>query len=111
MMDINKLTGAKIKELRTEMGIEAKFISLETGIDKSTLSKIENGKMDITLTKLEQIAKVLQVPITNLLNNSASIQINRDNSNNNFLHSTQVNQSDPNIKDMFFLILEKLNQK
>ena len=39
MMDINKLTGAKIKELRTEMGIEAKFISLKTGIDKAHFQK------------------------------------------------------------------------
>ncbi|MCW3102434.1 MAG: helix-turn-helix domain protein [Bacteroidetes bacterium] len=52
--------GYKIKKLREWKGLSQEYIADEIGINQSTYSKIEGGA-DLTLSRLEQISKVLEV--------------------------------------------------
>ncbi len=109
-MDINSLTGVRIKEVRNELGIKAEALADELNIAKGTLSKIENGKVNITLVQLQAIAEVLKVPINSLIASAgAPLQINRENKDCSILNTgTLINNSDQSVKDMFQMILDKL---
>lgn len=53
-------------EMRTEKGFTLMELSKRSGIGKSTINNIENGKVSPTLLQLELLAIVLDVKITNL---------------------------------------------
>ena len=66
-MNINKQIGAKIKMIREANNIKQVTLARQVGISIQTLSSIENGKSEITLTKLDKLAKGLQVNVNELL--------------------------------------------
>lgn len=53
-------------KVRNEKDVTLKELSLRTGISKSALQRIESGEVSPTLEKLEIIAKVLGVRVTDL---------------------------------------------
>jgi transcriptional regulator with XRE-family HTH domain len=108
MQDINKTTANNIHEVRKKQGIKALDLAERLGISESAYSQLETGKIQITIVRLYSIAKELQVPISTLLPDSQPmVQINRDNSSHNVL-GTQINQTDPSIRDMIKIIWEKV---
>ncbi len=66
-MKINQLTAIRIKVLRIQLGFSAEVVAAELKIDKSKYSRLENGKVEITITRLTHIAQVLKVPVVDLL--------------------------------------------
>ncbi len=58
--------GAALKALRMERGWNLSEVSKRTGLPVSTLSKIENDKMDLTLDKLLRITVALETDIAAL---------------------------------------------
>ena len=52
-----------IKVLRQQKGITQQGLSEVTGIDQSSISRMENGKQGISLNNLYQIAQALDEPI------------------------------------------------
>ena len=58
--------GAALKRLRSERGWTLAELSQKTGFPLSTLSKIENGKMEVTIDKLLRIAVAFEVNIADL---------------------------------------------
>ncbi len=55
-----------IKRLRRQKGWSQTNMAEDLGIDYSTYGKIERGKININIARLEQISKILQVPIQEL---------------------------------------------
>lgn len=53
-------------EVRTSKGFASMELSKKSGIGKSTINNIENGKVSPTLFQLEMIAIALGVNITDL---------------------------------------------
>lgn len=53
-------------EMRTKKGFTLMELSKKSGIGKSTLNNIENGKVSPTLFQLETIALAMGVKITDL---------------------------------------------
>jgi DNA-binding XRE family transcriptional regulator len=49
----------KIQELRKELNLTQETLSVRSGIARSTISKIENGKRNVCFDKLVQIAEAL----------------------------------------------------
>lgn len=49
----------KLWEIRTAKGLKLEAVAAVTGVSKSTLNNIENGKTSPTLANLEKIAKGL----------------------------------------------------
>ena len=58
--DLLKVTGENIRARRKELHLSQTELALETGSDKSAISKIENGQQEITMTMLGWIAKALE---------------------------------------------------
>lgn len=56
----------KLWEIRTAKGLKLEAVAAVTGVSKSTLNNIENGKTSPTLANLEKIAKGLGCRISNL---------------------------------------------
>jgi len=54
--DFNQTSAAKIKELRMKIGLKSYYCALQLDIAKSNCSKSENGKEEITLRRISQIA-------------------------------------------------------
>lgn len=56
----------KLWEVRTAKGLKLEAVAALTGVSKSTLNNIENGKTSPTLANLEKIAKGLGCRISDL---------------------------------------------
>ena len=67
-------------EVRTSKGFTLMELSKKSGIGKSTINNIENGKVSPTLFQLEMIAIALGVKITDLFesNTNNCITLQRD---------------------------------
>lgn len=56
----------KLWEIRTAKGLKLEAVAAVTGVSKSTLNNIENGKTSPTLANLEKIAKGLGCRISDM---------------------------------------------
>ena len=56
----------KLWEIRTAKGLKLEAVAAVTGVSKSTLNNIENGKTSPTLANLEKIVKGLGCRISDL---------------------------------------------
>ena len=56
----------KLWEVRTAKDLKLEAVALLTGVSKSTLNNIENGKTSPTLANLEKIARGLGCRISDL---------------------------------------------
>lgn len=57
-----------IKFLRTQKGISQQNLADKIGIDRSTISRIENNEIETTVDNAIKIADVLNVPFSDLIN-------------------------------------------
>jgi len=60
--------GLKIKALRTGKGWNQSDLARACEKDRQAIEKIENGKVNSTIFTLHQIAKALDVDVTEILN-------------------------------------------
>lgn len=56
----------KLWEIRTAKSLKLEAVAAVTGVSKSTLNNIENGKTSPTLANLEKVAKGLGCRISDL---------------------------------------------
>ncbi len=68
MENINKIIGARIKEVRLESGVSREYVARRMEIRQQTIEKYEKGLVEISLKRLIQISNILNVGITYLLN-------------------------------------------
>ena len=59
--------GKKIKEYRLKRGMTQEELAERLFSRKSTISEYENDKIDIKISVLREIAKVLGIPLTHFL--------------------------------------------
>ena len=57
----------RIKELRKKNGFTQDELAFRANIERSTLGNIETAQNDVTLTKVNQIAKAFDLTISDLL--------------------------------------------
>jgi transcriptional regulator with XRE-family HTH domain len=62
------MLGKKIKLLRHQKGWSQDFVAKKLNISIPAFSKIETGITDINLSRLEQIAKLFDLTVAQLLN-------------------------------------------
>ena len=58
--------GKHIAEIRVACGLSQDRVSLEAGLSRAALSRIEAGKVDPQASTLERISEVLSVPLSKL---------------------------------------------
>jgi transcriptional regulator with XRE-family HTH domain len=57
------LIGARIRQERKQKGLTLQEVSEKAGLSVSYLSQIENGRVNINISSLENISKVLETPL------------------------------------------------
>lgn len=58
----------RIKELRKINGFTQDDLAFKSGVERSTLGNIETAKNDITLSKVNQIAKAFNLNLSEFFN-------------------------------------------
>lgn len=66
-MTLHATIGDKIKFIRELRGHKQDFVATELGISQNGYSKIERGDTDVPYSRLEQIAKVLDIALEDLI--------------------------------------------
>lgn len=66
-VDVCVKVGRRISHLRANAGMSQAILADRASIDRSTLSHIENGRADLKLRTLRDIAKALGVTLSDLL--------------------------------------------
>ena len=65
--DIRQILANNIKNLRIEKKLSREELSLVLGVDNSYVSKLEKGKINITLDKIEMLANCFETEVYLLL--------------------------------------------
>lgn len=65
--DIRQILANNIKNLRTQKKSSREELSLVLGVDNSYVSKLEKGKINITLDKIEMLANYFETEVYLLL--------------------------------------------
>ena len=110
-MEFNQLVASKIRNVRKETGLSAEYVATELGITKGAYSNLENGKVEITLTRLESLSKILDKPLTVFLPNAASVmQISNGPGNNINCNSNTNNFVDPGLVEVMQTAINSMQQ-
>ena len=59
--------GKRIRQLRQQQGLNLRELAVKCHMDNSKVSKIEHGKINVTMVTLFSIAEALHVPAGQLL--------------------------------------------
>lgn len=65
--DIRQILANNIRNLRTQKKLSREELSLVLGVDNSYVSKLEKGKINITLDKIEMLANYFETEVYLLL--------------------------------------------
>lgn len=60
--------GEKIKKIRELKNFTQGYMAEQLELAQSSYSKIESGEIDLTISRIEQIAKILYIDISQILN-------------------------------------------
>lgn len=66
-MNINHLTASRIREIRTEKGFTSEAVAKELKISKTAYSNLENGKVEITLNRIEKLAQIFNISVSEFI--------------------------------------------
>ncbi|TCB60964.1 helix-turn-helix domain-containing protein [Acinetobacter terrae] len=67
MTELSLAIGQLIRSKRLERNITQEMLSLQCGIDRSYMGRIERGEVNLTVEKLYEIATVLEISAKDLL--------------------------------------------
>jgi len=67
MTELSLAIGQLIRSKRLERNITQEMLSLQRGIDRSYMGRIERGEVNLTVEKLYEIATVLKISAKDLL--------------------------------------------
>jgi transcriptional regulator with XRE-family HTH domain len=65
-MDGQKLVARNVKLLRVKRGLSQERLASDAQVDRSYLGSLERGKENPTVAVLDRVAKVLDVPLSDL---------------------------------------------
>ena len=68
---ILEIFGNRVKEVRNELLISQLELSERSGIERAQISKIEKGKINVTLETIEKLSNAFNMEISKLLNISS----------------------------------------
>ena len=60
--------GLKVKEIRESKELSQLDLASEINVEKTSISRIENGRTNVTLITIAKLSKALEVEIKELLN-------------------------------------------
>ena len=66
-MELQQAFGNRVKELRTNAMLSQVELAKRSGIERSQISKIESGAINVTLETIDKISKAINIPMNKLL--------------------------------------------
>ena len=66
---ITQKIGARIRELRTHLGISQEKFAIKIGMDRTYFASVELGKRNVSIVNIEKIANGLGVSLSELFQN------------------------------------------
>ncbi|MBX6317936.1 helix-turn-helix transcriptional regulator [Pigmentiphaga sp.] len=69
--------GSAIRQTREKLGLKLEAVAMEVGTDAGNLSRIETGKQKPSITRLENIARAMNVGVTDLYALVENVQVVR----------------------------------
>ena len=66
---ITQKIGARIRELRTQLGISQEKFAMKIGMDRTYFASVELGKRNVSIVNIEKIANGLGVSLSELFQN------------------------------------------
>ena len=63
-LNARTILAKNVKELRLKNNLKCEELSLILGVDNSYVSKLEKGKINITIEKIEKIAKYFNINVS-----------------------------------------------
>lgn len=113
-MTTNYLTAMRIKEERINRNITQQNMADALHMDVSTYSRLENGKIEISIARLEEIAAVYKVPVVVLLPINLHGTININNGNyyclGNLINNYSDNETQNSMKRVIELLTTLINK-
>ena len=67
MSELSIKIGKLIRNKRIELNMTQEFLALQCSIDRSYMGRIERGEVNITIEKIYELAKSLDVSVKDLL--------------------------------------------
>ena len=64
---INDIVGGNIRKIRIVQKLSQNHLAYETGLTREFINKVENGKNNISITKLALIAEALNISLKRLV--------------------------------------------
>lgn len=113
--DVNTKIGSRIKHLRIVHSLTQENVADLLKISTSNYAKIERGEIDITILRLEQIARVFGTKMTDLLSEIFVQNISGDHGHNSFVGnnqgaSIQIHESSPQL-EMLSQAVQRLTKR
>lgn len=68
-LDICVRFGRRVQRERMKRNLKQIDLSVATGLTRSTISQIENGRQEAGLRTVEKLAKALEMPLVSLFRN------------------------------------------
>ena len=115
-MEIKDIS-SNIKKFRELKSLTREYLAAELEMSVSGYSKIERGEIDLTVSKLQKIADVLDVSVSEILNFDATTIFNISNNHQvqNLGNKENHNINNSNTVDdytkKYILMLEKENER
>jgi transcriptional regulator with XRE-family HTH domain len=105
--------GIKVRKLRELKNVTQEYMSQQLGISQNAYSKLEREETDVPFSRLEQIAKVLDIDILDIVGFDEKrlffrITKNKDNSNNGLIINTGISEKE---KQMYEQLLSQLREE
>jgi len=104
------MLGQKIKKLRELKNLTQEHLAIELGLTQSAYSKIESGEVDVPYSRLEQIAKVLELRPEDIITFNEHVVFNimhNTNSENGMI----VHQASPIEKELYEDTIKSLKEE
>ena len=94
--------GSKIKFVRSKVrDYTQDYMASKLGISQNTYCKIENGQINPTLERLEEIANILEIPIVDLLSINEHIVLNNCINSAAIVNGNMINNDITKLQSIF----------
>lgn len=110
-MKTSELIGQNIRKWREFKNLKQDSLAKTLGITSSALSQIENGKIDISVNRIEQVAEALEMDISQLLSNPQQAINILHSPNSNGVYGVLHNNINADLMKMLQIELEKKNDQ
>jgi transcriptional regulator with XRE-family HTH domain len=111
IMKANEQIGHNIKRWREFKEIKQEQLARRLKITSAALSQLENGKIDITVSRIEQIAEVLEIDFSLLLSSPQQIINIRNPNSHNGVYNSEHNIINKELVEAVQAELQKKNEQ